>query len=165
MATSVPTGGPGRNNDGDFADDFAIPRSGGIKDAVWRIARSYPGGLRPFAARMEMAYDTFQKKASPNCDTHHFQPEELVDIQVFAGRCDALYAMATDLQHVCLPMPDHSTDQVALTLARVGAEVGDLFREAQAALQDGTITPSERKRISHAAADVMAAMAAFLRVI
>ncbi|RZI81093.1 MAG: hypothetical protein EOP38_20500 [Rubrivivax sp.] len=163
MPKSVPTTRVDANAVGDFADDLAIPRSGGVKDAAYRIARGYPGGIRALAARMEMPYDTFQKKVSPSCETHHLQLEEAVDMQVYAGRCDILYAMAADLGHICLTMPDESMGDLGMRLMSVGEKVGDVFEVARRVMSDGKLTAPERRELTDQIAETVIALMAVLK--
>lgn len=163
MATSLPTGGPKRNDDGETGVGFGIPRSGGVKDAAWRIARGYPGGIKAMAQRLDLPYDTFQKKVNPSCETHHLQLDEAVDMQVFAERADILYAMAADLQHVCLPVPTEAMGEIGLRLMRVGEEVGDVFEVARRVLSDGKLEDHERKELRGHIADTVVALMAVLK--
>ena len=163
MATRMPEGVSKRNNDGDSTSGFAIPRSGGIRDAAWRVARSYKPDMRAFAQRMEMPYDTFQKKVSPNCETHHLQLDEVIDLQVFAERYDVLYAMADALGHVCLPVPDEPAADIGLRLMEVGQDVGDVFEVARRVLQDGKVTPAERKELRGKVAEAVHALMSVLK--
>ena len=165
MRTTVPAKRGAVSKDGDSEVQIGTPYLQDVDDAAARIGHTFPGRIPAIAQRMGVNASTLNKKLDPNCESHRLSVAEAVHLQFVTGRADVLYSMAATLSHVCLPMPDHSTDQVALTLAQIGAEVGDLFREAQAALQDGKITANERKRISDEAASVMAALAAFLRVI
>lgn len=115
------------------------------------------------AQRLDLPYDTFQKKVNPSCETHHLQLDEAVDMQVFAERADILYAMAADLQHVCLPVPTEAMGEIGLRLMRVGEEVGDVFEVARRVLSDGKLEDHERKELRGHIADTVVALMAVLR--
>lgn len=163
MPKSVATDRVQDNAVGDFARELVIPRSGGVKDAAYRIARGYPGGIRAMALRMDMPYDTFQKKVSPSCDTHHLQLEEAVDMQVYAQRADILYAMAADLEHICLTVPDESIGDIGLRLMRVGEKVGDVFEVARRVMADGKIEPQEKRELTDQIAETVIALMSVLK--
>lgn len=168
MATSVPKGRGPANAGGGAAGAVAIPFMRDVQDvddAAFRIAHQFPGGVPALAQRMGVPASTLNKKVNPNDESHRLSVRDSLHLQLVAGRYDVLYAMASSLDHVCLHMPDETAGEVGMRLARVGAEVGDVFRSAQKALEDGRITPNERREISGQVAEAISALAAVLKVL
>lgn len=48
-----------------------------IKDIAHSIVRSYPGGIRAMAARMEMSENVLKNKLNPEINSHHLNIAEL----------------------------------------------------------------------------------------
>ena len=110
--------------------------------------------------------NTLNHKLNPNNESHRLSVGDAVRLQIAANRFDVLYAMASSLNHVCLPLPEvESRDDVAAQLMRIGAEIGDVFRVAGDAIRDDKITPNERRKVATEVAEVMAALGALLQVL
>ncbi|TAK97060.1 MAG: hypothetical protein EPO09_04955 [Aquabacterium sp.] len=154
-----------RHQVGEIYGSIAIPHIQDVDDAAYRIAHTFPGRVPALAQRMGMPASTLNKKVSLNCETHNLTLDEATQMQACADKYDVLYAMGWSLGHVCLPMPDMDCGQVSAQLAKVGAEVGDVFRVAQQALDDGNVTPNERRVISEQVAEAITALAALLKVL
>ncbi|RZI82607.1 MAG: hypothetical protein EOP38_15450 [Rubrivivax sp.] len=165
MPKSVPRTGLTANDDGDAPGAIAIPHLQDVDDAAYRIAHEFPGRVPALAQRMGVPPSTLNKKVSPNCESHRLSVADAVHLQLVAGRFDILYAMASQLDHVCLHMPDETASEVGMRLARVGAEVGDVFRVAQKAMEDGSITPNERRELSGQIAEAISALASVLKAL
>jgi hypothetical protein len=153
------------HQDGDPDNHIAIPHLQDVDDAAYRIAHQYPGRVPALAQRMGVPASTLNKKVSLNDESHRLSIADAVHMQAVAKRYDILYAMASSLDHVCLHMPDRDAGEVGRQLALVGAEVGDVFRSAQQALEDGRITPTERRRVSEQVAEAISALASVLKVL
>lgn len=165
MPESVPMTRVNANKDGESGDAFAIPHVQDVDDAAFRIAHSFPGRVAALAQRMGVSASTLNKKVNPSCESHRLSLGDAVHLQLVAQRYDILYAMASSLDHVCLHMPDADAGEVGVRLARVGAEVGDVFRVAAKALEDKRITPTERRELSDQVAEAISALAAVLKVL
>lgn len=165
MPKSVPTALSGNNDDGEIYSKAAIPHLQDVNDAAANIGRRFKGGIPTLAQRMGVPYSTLQKKLNPNDESHNLSIADAVHVQLVAEQYDILHAMATALFHVSLPMPDSSPAEVSMRLAKVGAEVGDVFRTAQAALEDGQISPRERREITLQVHEAIGALCSFLRVL
>lgn len=148
MPQSVKPQAPSGNDDGEIYGKDSIPHLQDVDDAAFRITQRYPGRIPALAQRMGVPASTLQKKVSPSCETHNLSVADAVHLQLVANQFDVLHAMAGACAHIALPMSDSTPHEVALRLAAIGAEVGDVFRVAQKALQDGVITPNERKEIA-----------------
>lgn len=163
MPSSVTTAGGTANANVRDGDAIGIPHMQDVDDAAYRIGHSYPGRVPALAVRMGVNADTLGKKLNPNCETHRLSVADAVHLQVAAGRNDILYAMAGALDHVCIHMPDASADQVGMRLAKVGAEVGDVFRVAQQVMEDGKLEPHERRQLREQIAEAISALAGVLK--
>lgn len=163
MKSSLPSRLSVANDVGDLPAHIAMPVQD-VKDAAFRIGRTFPGSIQALAQRMSMPYSTMQKKLNPSDESHLLGVDEAVAIQVIAGRFDVLYAMAWSLNHVAVPLPaDVSRDNVGMALASIGKEVGDVFRVAQELLTDGDVSPNDRRKITAEVSEVIAVLGAFLR--
>jgi hypothetical protein len=80
-------------------------------DALYRIARSYPGGVEALAARMGKTVPVMYNKLRPSISTHYVSFEEMTEIIehcMQAGVQDAALpaqAFAWRLGYVMMPVP------------------------------------------------------------
>lgn len=150
----------------DIAQSPAVtPLVQDVDDAAYQLAHQFPGGVPALAQRMGINHNTLQLKVNPNVDTHKLSLRESVQAQVVAGDCRVLYAMASALDHACLPLPAIEEGEIAMALAQVGAEVGDVFREVQRVLGDKQVTPNERREVAKQVSEAMAALAMVMRTL
>lgn len=150
----------------DIAQSPAVtPLVQDVDDAAYQLAHQFPGGVPALAQRMGINHNTLQLKVNPNVETHKLSLRESVQAQVVAGDCRVLYAMASALDHVCLPIPAVEEGEISLALSQVGAEVGDVFREVQRVLGDKRVTPNERREVARQVSEAMAALAMVMRVL
>lgn len=163
MPKSVPT--PRETANDDLEALTVTPCLQDVFDATYRVAHDYPGGVPALAQRMGMSANTLNLKVSLTVDTHHTNLREAVHIQHITQRYDILYAMAAALDHVCFHVPSQSNGELGSRLAKVGAEVGDVFRKAESYMKDGKITPRERRELSREVHEAIAALSAFQRVL
>src|SRR5207248_9137137 len=84
-----------------------------VLDAAYHTAHSYPGGVPALAQRMPpvlnargdlapMSASTLQHKVNPNCHTHNLSVREARDMMVLSEDYRMLYALSSELGHVCL---------------------------------------------------------------
>lgn len=154
-----------RLDNGEDGADIAIPQMRDVDDAAYRIAHEYPGKVEGLALRMGVSASTLNKKVSPNNTDHKVSVADAVHMQVAANRFDILYAMSAALEHVSIPVPDQDHGQLARRLAKVGSEVGDVFRKTEKALADGRISPRERRELTKEVTEAITALAAVLKVL
>lgn len=138
---------------------------GDVGDAAYRVAHQFPGGVPALAQRMGMSPNTLSHKVSLTNESHKLSLSEAVYMQHVANRFDILYAMAESLGHVCLAAPEMGETEVTGILAKVGAEVGDVFREVQRVLADGRVTPNERRKVAAQVAEAITALCAVMKVL
>lgn len=118
-----------------------------IKDAIHQLTSSYPGGAEALAIRMNEDPVQFRSKANPNIERAYFRPEQLVEMQVKAGRFDILYAMADECDHVCFPKPSVPEGCVMEAITSLSKEFSDVLQVATQAIADGKFTQNERKAV------------------
>ena len=121
-------------------------------DALYKVARAYPGGLDALAARMQVSVNVLRNKLAPGIESHYPSFEELsqiVELCREAGVKDALLPLHALLgRHgmaaFIVPEPDHiSDDDLSQTVCRVMSQVGGVAEAVSAALLDGVITNDE----------------------
>lgn len=151
-------------NDED-ASQFVTPCLQDVHDATYRVAHEFPGGIPALAQRMGMSPNTLNCKVSLTVETHHTNLREAIHMQHVAKRYDILYAMASALDHICLPVPAQDAGQIHKRLAKVGAEVGDVFRKVDEALQDDSVSPRERRELTKEIHEAIAALSSVLKVL
>jgi hypothetical protein len=134
-----------------------------LNDAVRRMARNYPGGLKALAARLGKSDSTLDKEIR---GAHGFKLglQEAYEIAVMC--VDARSACAMDLLnlwaqatgHVLLPMPEVATGGITLErLGRLMHECGDLVAVVTNAKADGKVCDNEMKLCTAQFAELMAA--------
>lgn len=121
-------------------------------DALYKIARAYPGGLEALASRMEVSVNVLRNKLAPGIESHYPSFEELsmiVELCHQAGVKDAhlpLHALLSrhGMAAFVIPEPDQvSEDDLSQTVCRVMSRVGDVAEAVSTALIDGVITDAE----------------------
>ncbi|MBI3283758.1 MAG: phage regulatory CII family protein [Burkholderiales bacterium] len=121
-------------------------------DALYKVARAYPGGLEALALRMEVSVNVLRNKLAPGIETHYPSFEELsqiVELCAAAGVKDAqlpLHALLGrhGMAAFVVPEPDSvSEDDLSQTVCRVMSRVGDVAEAVSTALLDGKITDAE----------------------
>ncbi|MFZ6815078.1 phage regulatory CII family protein [Undibacterium sp. Rencai35W] len=121
-------------------------------DALYKVARAYPGGLEALAARLEVSVNVLRNKLAPGIESHYPSFEELsqiVELCRQAGVKDALLPLHALLgRHgmaaFVVPEPDQiSDDDLSQTVCRVMSQVGSVAEVVSDALMDGVITVAE----------------------
>ena len=121
-------------------------------DALYKVARAYPGGLEALALRMQVSVNVLRNKLAPGIETHYPSFEELsqiVELCHAAGVRDAhlpLHALLGrhGMAAFLVPEPDQvSEDDLSQTVCRVMSRVGDVAEAVSTALLDGVITDAE----------------------
>lgn len=136
-------------------------------DALYKVARAYPGGLEALAAKLEVSVNVLRNKLAPGIDTHHTSFEEFSSIIEHcheAGMKEALlpihallgrHGMAAFL----IPEPTEvSTDDLTQTVCRVMSQIGDVAEAVSTALLDGVITDAEADLIEKEFQGALAAL-------
>lgn len=137
-------------------------------DALYTVARAYPGGVEALARRMGRSAAVFYNKLRPGIDTHHVAFEEvseIVELCQQAGVKDALSPLhALNMRHglVAFPMPqvDSLTDDaLAQTVCRAMKEFGEVAASVSESLaNDGKISDAELEKIEKEFQDAFAAI-------
>ena len=121
-------------------------------DALYKIARAYPGGLEALAAKMGVSVNVLRNKLAPGIESHYPSFEELSVIVEYcdqAGVKDAhmpLHALLSrhGMAAFVIPEPNQvSEDDLSQTVCRVMSRVGDVAEAVSTALLDGVITDAE----------------------
>ena len=104
-------------------------------DALYKIARTYPGGLEALAGRMGVSVNVLRNKLAPGIESHYPSFEELsmiVELCHEAGVKDAhlpLHALLSrhGMAAFVIPEPSQvSEDDLSQTVCRVMSRVGDV---------------------------------------
>ncbi|HEY5800906.1 MAG TPA: phage regulatory CII family protein [Burkholderiaceae bacterium] len=121
-------------------------------DALYKVARSYPGGLDALALRMNISANVLRNKLAPGITSHYPSFEEvseIVELCQEAGVKDALLPLhAMLMRHgmagFVVPEPDQvATDDLSQTVCRVMSQVGGVANAVSEALLDGVVTNLE----------------------
>ncbi len=136
-------------------------------DALYRIARAYPGGIEALAARMGKSPNTLRNKLRPEIATHAMSFEEVSEVLEFCEGAkvkDALQPLrAFNARHgmAAFRMPevdDQDDEQLLGTVYRVMKEIGQVAETVSVALEDGRITVQELDLIEKNFAQGMSAL-------
>ncbi|GGX39668.1 MULTISPECIES: phage regulatory CII family protein [Undibacterium] len=121
-------------------------------DALYKVARAYPGGLEALATKMGMSVNVLRNKLAPAIESHYPSFEELsviIELCHQAGVKDAhlpLHALLGrhGLAAFVVPEPSEvSKDDLSQTVCKVMSQVGDVAEAVSEALLDGVITAAE----------------------
>lgn len=135
-------------------------------DALYKVARAYPGGLEALAAAMKMSVNVLRNKLAPGIETHYPSFEEVSEIVTLcqeAGMKDALLPIHAMLARhgmagFLVPEPKEFTDDdLSQTVCRVMSQVGNAAEAVSAAMMDRVITTHEADLIER---EFQAALAA-----
>lgn len=119
-----------------------------VLDAAQRIGLEYPGGIEALAARMNKNPTVFRSKLNPNNSTHQLYLEEAMAMQALTGRHDIAIAMDDELGRSSVLCEALDSDvSLVSSIMKTMAEFGDWMRKAEAAMEDGELTPNELKEL------------------
>lgn len=138
-------------------------------DALYLIARKYPGGVEALAHRLGKSPDVLYNKLRPGVHTHHITFEELsliLELCEEAGVNDwtlPLRAFCWRHRHIPISLPhcpEVGDEQLTTLLCQTMKEIGDVADEISQATRDGRITDRElaglEVQFTEAAAALMA---------
>lgn len=113
------------------------------KDAAYRLAHAYKGGVAALAARMGMNPHSLQNKVNPN-EPAHLYVEDAELMTALSEDPQIAQALAFACNHVCIPVaPGAARGALGPEIAAVGEEFGGLMRATQEAIRDERVTPRE----------------------
>ncbi len=145
-------------------------------DALYTVARAYPGGIDALAQAMGMSSNVLRNKLAPTISTHYPSFEEvstIVEMCHGAGVNDAMAPLhALLVRHgmaaFVVPQPEEvAKDDLSQTVCRVMSEVGAVAEAVSEALRDGVVSHVEADLIErefHAALSALGAWRARLRL-
>ncbi len=145
-------------------------------DALYTVARRYPGGIDALAQAMGMSANVLRNKLAPTIASHYPSFEEVSNIVERcqqAGVSDALLPLhALLVRHgmaaFIVPLPEQvGRDDLSQTVCRVMSEVGAVAEAVSSALMDGVVTHAEADLIErefHSALSAMGEWRARLRL-
>jgi len=137
-------------------------------DALYNLARKYPGGVEAIAHRLGMSSAVLRSKLRRQVDTHHVSVEEFSDI---LEKCQEaklqewsspLHALCWRHGHVAVQMPTGVGSDAALTdlICRAFKENGDVADRISRALKDDKITKKELTELDKEIEEAIAALLA-----
>lgn len=146
-----------------------------VLDAVYKVAKGYPGGVEALSLRLGLGAGTLRKKLGRHVETHHLTVEELseiVEMSTQVRNTDALLPIrALCWRHggVFVPMPDtgNATGSEFLRLViRQAKEQGDIIRKIEEALaNDKQIDARELRDLEQEFEEALAASSQLLEAL
>ena len=140
-----------------------------LNDAVRRMARHYPGGLKALAARLGKSDSTLDKEIR-GAQGFKLGLQDAYDLAVMCvdarSDCamDLLNLMAQATGHVLLPMPAESGGLMTLErLAKLLQECGELVTEVTQGKADGRVCDNELRRCTQQWTEMVAAGQALMQ--
>jgi len=121
-------------------------------DALYKVARTFPGGIEALATSMGVSANVLRNKLAPTIASHYASFEE---VSVIIGLCQKagvteslmpLHAMLTrhGMAAFVVPVPEQvSSDDLSQTVCKVMAQVGAVAEAVSVALMDGKVTEAE----------------------
>src|SRR5471030_647899 len=105
-------------------------------DALYKVARSYPGGIDALAQKMEISVNVLRNKLAPTIASHYPSFEEVSAIVELCQR-DGVPAYV-------VPQPEQiGNDDLSQKVCRVMSQVGAVAEAVSNALLDGVVTSAE----------------------
>jgi hypothetical protein len=144
-------------------------------DALYTVARKYPGGLDALARDLGMSVNVLRNKLAPTITSHYPSFEE---VSLIVERCHAagvpdahlpLHALLVrhGMAAFVVPQPETARqDDLSQTVCRVMSEVGAVAEAVSSALIDGRVSEAEADLIErkfHSALSALGAWRARLR--
>ena len=139
-------------------------------DALYTVARKYPGGLDALARELGISVNVLRNKLSPAIESHYPSFEEvsqIVECCHKAGVADAhlpLHALLVchGMAAFVVPQPEAARqDDLSQTVCRVMSEVGAVAEAVSSALMDGVITTVEADLIERKFQSALSALGAW----
>ncbi|NRR30029.1 phage regulatory CII family protein [Oxalobacteraceae bacterium] len=139
-------------------------------DALYKVARSYPGGIDALAQQMGISVNVLRNKLAPTIASHYPSFEEvsaIVDLCHGAGVTDAhlpLYALLSrhGMTAFVVPSPDQiGEDDLSQTVCKVMSQVGAVAEAVSNALMDGKVTVAEADLIEREFQGALSALGAW----
>ena len=121
-------------------------------DALYKIARAYPGGIDALAQRLNISNNVLRNKLAPGSTSHYPSFEEMSNIISLcqeAGVKDALLPLHALLARhgmaaFLVPEPEQiNNDDLSQTVCKVMSQVGNVAEAVSDALMDNIITERE----------------------
>ena len=121
-------------------------------DALYKVARSYPGGIEALSLAMGISVNVLRNKLAPTIASHYPSFEEVsavVDLCHQAGVAEAhlpLHALLVrhGMAAFVVPTPDSiDGDDLSQTVCKVMSQVGAVAEAVSSALMDGKVTAAE----------------------
>jgi hypothetical protein len=121
-------------------------------DALYKVARSYPGGIEALAQSMGISVNVLRNKLAPTIASHYPSFEEVstvVHLCHQAGVADAhlpLHALLVrhGMAAFVVPTPESiGDDDLSQTVCKVMSQVGAVAEAVSTALLDGKVTQAE----------------------
>ena len=137
-----------------------------IIDAAYHTVHDYPGGAQALGPRIGKLGTSLSAEVKPGpLSTAKFGLVDSLKVQSLSGDCRILFAMAAELGHLVVPLPDldDSGAPCARTMALVAQDFGALMGELAEDLADQVITDNELGRIEHKWGELVAAGQLLLR--
>lgn len=139
-------------------------------DALYKVARAYPGGLEALAQELQMSANVLRNKLAPGIASHYPSFEEvscIISLCQAAGVKDAtlpLHALLArhNMSAFSVPEPAQiNNDDLSQTLCKVMSQVGDVAEAVSESLMDGVITELEADLIEREFQGALAALGAW----
>ena len=121
-------------------------------DALYKIARAYPGGIDALATKLNISANVLRNKLAPGIASHYPSFEEvsmIISVCQEMGVKEALLPLHAMLgRHgmagFVVPEPEQiSNDDLSQTVCRVMSQVGNVAEAVSEALIDSVITECE----------------------
>ena len=136
-------------------------------DALYKVARSFPGGLDALAKAMDISPNVLRNKLSPTIASHYPSFEEvscIVELCHKENVPDAhlpLHALLVrhGMAAFIVPQPEQvGSDDLSQTVCRVMSQVGGVAGSVSQALADGVVSVTEADLIEREFSGALAAL-------
>nr|WP_316642866.1 phage regulatory CII family protein [uncultured Roseateles sp.] len=127
-----------------------------VLDAAYWTGQKYPGGAEGLALRM--GRPNLSDELNPNRKSAKLGLHDSVVMQVMARDYRILHAMAAELGHMAVPLPDLAEGEApgAAQVALVAQDFGKLMQEVAEDAADNQISDNELARLERRAGELIA---------
>lgn len=136
-------------------------------DALYKVARAYPGGIDALAQQLGISTNVLRNKLAPGIASHYPSFEEVSTIIRLCQEAEVkdallpLHAMLArhGMAAFLVPEPSQiSPDDLSQTVCRVMSQVGNVAEAVSDSLMDGVITEREADLIEREFQGALAAL-------
>lgn len=118
------------------------------ENAAFNTVHDYPGGAKRLGEEIDINGQVLAHKVNPNDQANQLTVQQARKIMVKTSDYRMLYALANELNHVCIRSVDAHSDQcLHKSITKTVKEFGEFLAAVSDATEDGDVTVNELRNI------------------